>query len=600
MIFSRPSHLHDTTLPGAGMPISKFLRRLIWLCVLPLLLLAAWLALNSLLSKEEQRRQEASNLAHNFAATIDHYLSARIGGLNVLAVSPLVDDPARWKELYQEAQGFRESFDSHVVFADVGDPMRMLFNTRVPFGTKLPLLPRPKGQAAAPLALATGKPAVGDTFFGTIAKKPLVAIAVPALRDGKPAFLMLTIFSARQFQQQLDKVALPEGWSLAIVDGRGETIAHRGPPMPKEDQDSKGVEQFIAKSSVSPWSVVLKIPGRVYLAPLVSTAVALGVAILVATLAALLGGMLAGRRLGREVAGLAKMPAPETLPKILEVAEVRHLLDEASAQRAIIADTLAESEKQFRQLFREAPMAMCFVGEDGTMLALNERFVSIFGYSQADIPTISEWWQYAYPDPDYRVRAMKEWDASLKRAERNGMDVEGGEYRVTCKDGSERIMLISGIVLKEGLLSNFYDITARKEAEAALKASEAALKQAQHMAGIGNWEWDIQSGRHTWSEEIFRIYGRDPALPPAVYPEVQKYFTPKSWARLSEVVEKALAEGVPYECDAEVMHPDGGRRWITARGKAIRNDSGQNPAAARNRAGHHRAQTGGRGNSTTQ
>ena len=93
-------------------------------------------------------------------------------------------------------------------------------------------------------------------------------------------------------------------------------------------------------------------------------------------------------------------------------------------------------------------------------------------------------------------------------------------------------MIILGIILNEGVLSSFYDITARKEAEAALQASETALKQAQRMAGVGNWEWDLQSGRHTWSEEIFRIYGRDPSLLPAVYPEVQKYFTPESWDRL--------------------------------------------------------------------
>ena len=51
------------------------------------------------------------------------------------------------------------------------------------------------------------------------------------------------------------------------------------------------------------------------------------------------------------------------------------------------AVALNESEKRFRRLFREAPMAMCFVGEDGTMLALNDRFVRLFGYTREDLPT---------------------------------------------------------------------------------------------------------------------------------------------------------------------------------------------------------------------
>jgi light-regulated signal transduction histidine kinase (bacteriophytochrome) len=57
-------------------------------------------------------------------------------------------------------------------------------------------------------------------------------------------------------------------------------------------------------------------------------------------------------------------------------------------------------------------------------------------------------------------------------------------------------------------------------------------------------------------------------LPPAVYPEVQAYFTPESWARLAAAVETGLAQSTPYECDAEVVRADGTRRWITARGKA--------------------------------
>jgi len=102
-----------------------------------------------------------------------------------------------------------------------------------------------------------------------------------------------------------------------------------------------------------------------------------------------------------------------------------------------------------------------------------------------------------------------------------------------------------------------------------LQQSESILKDAQRLAGIGNWKWDIRTGQHFWSEEIYRLYGRDPALPPAVYPEVQQYFAPESWARLTAAVETALAQGTAYECDVEVMRPDGGSRWIVARGEAV-------------------------------
>ncbi len=126
-----------------------------------------------------------------------------------------------------------------------------------------------------------------------------------------------------------------------------------------------------------------------------------------------------------------------------------------------------------------------------------------------------------------------------------------------------------------GVLGIRRDITERKRAEEALQQSATELKDAQRLAGIGSWSWDLRTNRHVWSEEIYRIYGRDPRLPPAVYPEVKEYFTPESWARLAAVVETAVAQGTPYECDAEVVHAKGSRRWITARGEATRDSDGK-------------------------
>jgi len=113
------------------------------------------------------------------------------------------------------------------------------------------------------------------------------------------------------------------------------------------------------------------------------------------------------------------------------------------------------------------------------------------------------------------------------------------------------------------------------DARRAAERAAAELGEAQRLSGIGNWRWDVVKDVHTWSEEIYRIYGRDPALPPAAYPEVSQYFTPQSWAALAAAVERGIAAGRPYECDAEVLRPDGDHRWITARGEALRDAAGK-------------------------
>ncbi len=270
------------------MSLHRFLTRLIWLCMLPLVLLAAYLAVDRVHTMQAENDLEATNLAHNFATAIDQNLIARISALQILAMSPHADHEADWMELYQEAQSFHDNFGSHVIFAD--REMRMLFNTRAPFGTKLPMLPRPAGHAAAPTALATGKPAVGDIFVGPIANEPLIAVAVPGLREGKTAFLLLTTFETRMFQKRLDQVALPAGWSLALHDGKNAVIARRAPPGFDAASDVDATARFVVKSELSPWSVVLEIPRDVYRAPLVKAATGLAITILGATIVGALGG----------------------------------------------------------------------------------------------------------------------------------------------------------------------------------------------------------------------------------------------------------------------------------------------------------------------
>lgn len=236
---------------------------------------------------------------------------------------------------------------------------------------------------------------------------------------------------------------------------------------------------------------------------------------------------------------------------------------------------LIKSEERFRLLFDRAPVPLCFVTNDGVLADYNDRFVQMFGYRHEDIPTLAEWWQRAYPDESYREWVQETWKAAVERAAATESDIEPIEYNVTCKDGVVRTVLISGIALDDDFLATFYDVTERRLAEDALRSSEASLKQAQRLAKVGNWSWDTQSGVHTWSEEIYHIYGRAPDLPPAVYPEVANYFTQESWARLSEAVENGLTNGGPYECDAEVVRDDGTLRWIVARGTAEQDDSGK-------------------------
>ncbi|MDX2229803.1 MAG: PAS domain S-box protein [Leptolyngbyaceae cyanobacterium bins.349] len=125
-----------------------------------------------------------------------------------------------------------------------------------------------------------------------------------------------------------------------------------------------------------------------------------------------------------------------------------------------------------------------------------------------------------------------------------------------------------------GRLYIFEDITARQQAEARLRQSEANLAAAQHVAQIGNWEFDLNTKKITWSAEVFRIFGMDPTQAAPTYTELVRLHHEEDRAKLMEAVEQVIAFQKPYELDLRIDQPNGVMRHVEGRGKAIVNAEG--------------------------
>jgi PAS domain S-box-containing protein len=146
-------------------------------------------------------------------------------------------------------------------------------------------------------------------------------------------------------------------------------------------------------------------------------------------------------------------------------------------ERNQIDEMLRESEAKFRKLLVSTPLPLCYVNKDGVITFRNERFVKVFGYDEIEVPTLTEWWQKAYPDAEYRKWVVQNWDSAVKHATEKETDIETEEYHVTCKDGTLREIIISGITIKDNFLATFVDITERKQAEEAIQMLNKELEE---------------------------------------------------------------------------------------------------------------------------
>jgi PAS domain S-box-containing protein len=119
------------------------------------------------------------------------------------------------------------------------------------------------------------------------------------------------------------------------------------------------------------------------------------------------------------------------------------------------------------------------------------------------------------------------------------------------------------------------EIEQRKLAEEKLKKSEASLAQAQRVAHVGNWEFDVLTQEITWSEELFRIYGLDPTQPEPTVSEHIQLIHANDRALWRQTVEQAIASGTPYQLDFRIVRPDGEIRHIEGRGEPVFNEQKQ-------------------------
>lgn len=127
----------------------------------------------------------------------------------------------------------------------------------------------------------------------------------------------------------------------------------------------------------------------------------------------------------------------------------------------------------------------------------------------------------------------------------------------------------SGAVV--GLVGVSTDVTALSEADEEVRRREAQLAEAQALARVGSWEWHVSTGEQSWSEEAFRIFGRDPSEFPPTPEAFLDCVHPDDRQRVADGVAKAIEPGSDgsYEMEHRIIRPDGEERICSCHGRVF-------------------------------
>jgi PAS domain S-box-containing protein len=163
-----------------------------------------------------------------------------------------------------------------------------------------------------------------------------------------------------------------------------------------------------------------------------------------------------------------------------------------------------------------------------------------------------------------------------------------GEVRTVYSLTSERWNSLPGDAKRDAsgrpykLFGTIQDITERKRTEEAfqeisrkLVESNARLEEAQRIANVGHYSWNLIENRVIWSDEVYRIYGLSPQQGPIDLAMVREMIHPSDRELVFRAAEEALQSDVPVDIEHRLVRPDGEVRTIHSVGTVKRDTSGR-------------------------
>jgi len=196
------------------------------------------------------------------------------------------------------------------------------------------------------------------------------------------------------------------------------------------------------------------------------------------------------------------------------VTVINSIATDITARKAA-EEALLRSETLFRNYFELGQVGMAITSLDQKWLRVNERLCAMLGYTLEELTRMT-WTELTYPDdlePDLLLfrkvisGEISHYELDKRFFHKNG-SVVYTRLALSCQrkpDGSI-----------EHFIASLVDITELKNLEREVINQLERLSDAQKIAKVGDWTWDVATGQITWSDEIYRLFGVDKTFAPSM------------------------------------------------------------------------------------
>ncbi len=254
----------------------------------------------------------------------------------------------------------------------------------------------------------------------------------------------------------------------------------------------------------------------------------------------------------------------------------------AEEERKALSRNLQESKARLEEAQRVAHMGHYYWDLIANRVTWSDELYRIYGLTPQegpiDMAMVSE-----MIHPDDREHVFRAAEESV----RSGVHSEA-EHRVVRPDGEVRTVQGLGTVKRDAsgrayeMFGTVQDITERKRAEEErqllsrdLQESNASLEEAQRIAHVGSWVWDLEKNHVTYSDEYYRIFGLTPTKGPIDIATVREMIHPEDREYVFRIAEEAIRAGERADCEHRIVRPDGEIRIVHSLGDLKKDASGR-------------------------